>query len=595
MFIEFFKILDMKQLYFLLLFISFTTFSQNVTITKVIESGCASPFVKTVELYVDGTVNFATDVTMNYMQNGAPWADNQIDVSGLGTITDSFVYLVRDIALMEAEFPNTTFDSSNTIVVSSSTNGDDGYQIVLNGNVVSQFGRTETDADNDTETDWNHNDAVATRKDGVPDLGTWDRSHWDFTAENALDDFTNCQDTADPKTKNLESHFATLGSTFSLGSGSGWTPSAATCTTSLTDTNASCESAMAGATGDTYTAYIDFSGGDVGTTFTITASAGTVGGDNPSSAATGTIEITAIPEGTDITVTVSDTSDGGVCDLSTTIESPECIPLIVNEVLFDPASDDSETTEVEGDANGDGTRDFAQDEFIEFYNMGDTSLDISGYMLYDANGFANNTPRHIFPASTIIPSKGILVLFGGGTPTGSFGGAIVQTASEDPDPNDAEVNPELNLSNNGDVITITNTSGDIALIYSSTSTGVDHGENQSVTRSPDFTGAFTLHTEANASLAFSPGLKVDGTTLSSDLFEVNDFKMYPNPVSKSQNFVILSLDKTNVEVSVFNLLGKKMNSEFVNNHLTIDNLSSGVYLVRISKENTSITKKLLIK
>ena len=202
----------MKQLYFLFFFITFCGFSQNVTITKVIETGCPDPFFKAVELYVDGTVNFATEVTLNFMQNGAPWADNQIDVSGLGTISDSFVYIVRDLDYMKAEFPSTTFDSNNTILdVKSgttndrlSTNGDDGYQVVLNGTVVSQFGKTETDADNDTSSNWNHNDAVATRKTGIPDLGTWDPSHWEITAENALDDQTNCQDTGDPKTKNLE-------------------------------------------------------------------------------------------------------------------------------------------------------------------------------------------------------------------------------------------------------------------------------------------------------------------------------------------------------------------------------------------------------
>ena len=64
-----------------------------MTITKIIETDCAVPYVKTVELYVDGTVNFANfgadttqntaddEVILNYMSNGAPWAANQIDIS----------------------------------------------------------------------------------------------------------------------------------------------------------------------------------------------------------------------------------------------------------------------------------------------------------------------------------------------------------------------------------------------------------------------------------------------------------------------------------------------------------------------------------
>ena len=206
----------MKKIYILLFSLcSLSAFSQNVTITKIIEAGCSSPFVKSVELYVDGTVDFSSEVTLNYMQNGDPWADNQIDISALGVQTDSFVYIIRDTALMQAEFPSTTFDASNTVVVSTSTNGDDGYQVVLNGEVVSQFGKTETDADDDTDSNWNHQDAVATRLNGIPDSGTWEPSHWDITPENDLDDHTNCENGAG---SNLETYFATLGGSFPLGS-----------------------------------------------------------------------------------------------------------------------------------------------------------------------------------------------------------------------------------------------------------------------------------------------------------------------------------------------------------------------------------------
>ena len=65
---------------------------------------------------------------------------------------------------MLVEFPSTTFDTSNTIVVGTSTNGNDGYHIVLNNNVVSQFGKTETETDADDDTIWEHDDSVVSRK-----------------------------------------------------------------------------------------------------------------------------------------------------------------------------------------------------------------------------------------------------------------------------------------------------------------------------------------------------------------------------------------------------------------------------------------------
>tara|TARA_B110000114_G_scaffold118653_1_gene124305 strand:+ start:4583 stop:6301 length:1719 start_codon:yes stop_codon:yes gene_type:complete len=572
----------MKKLYFLFLIVSFSGFAQNVTITKVIEAGCPTPFVKTVELYVDGTVdfaNFGTDTTqntaddeiiLNYMQNGAPWADNQIDISALGTVTDAFVYIVRDIALMQTEFPSTTFNASNSVVTGTSTNGDDGYQIVLNGVVVSQFGKTETDADNDTDSNWNHNDAVATRLSN-PDLGTWNPSDWVITAENDLDDNTACQGVG----TNLETYFNTLAGNYPLGSGSGWTPSGATCTAVLGATSVSCNTTMSGATDDTYSATIDFSGGDNGNTFIISTTAGTVDGDDPSSVASGTIIITGITEGTDITVSVSDTGDGGVCDLSVDIDSPGCIPLIINEVHYDPASDD-----ITGDANGDGARDSAEDEFIEFYNDSNASLDISGYTISDGVEL-----RHTFPASTIIPANKMLVVFGGGNPTGSFGSSTVQTASEG----------ELNLSNSGDVITIENTNGDVVLIYSSSDTGINHGSNQSVTRSPDFTGGFVLHTDANAALLFSPGLLIDGNTLSINTFTNDELSISPNPVKNGIINIKSSISRVK-KIELYDITGRIVKQQILNSEtLYIQTLNSGVYLLKVSIEGKTATTKLLIQ
>jgi hypothetical protein len=213
----------MKKNYFLFTFLllSFVSFAQNVTITKIIETDCGDPFVKSVELYVDGTVDFSTEVVLNFMQNGKAWSGIQIDVSGLGVISDQFVYIARDIALMQAEFPGTTFDASNTIITSSATNGDDGYQIVLNGAVVSQFGKTETDADDDTI--WEHDDSIVSRKSGTVDTGAWDEAHWDYSGKNSIDNLTACKGG-----DGVEAFLASLGGTYPLGSGSGWTEALST-------------------------------------------------------------------------------------------------------------------------------------------------------------------------------------------------------------------------------------------------------------------------------------------------------------------------------------------------------------------------------
>lgn len=167
---------------------------------------------------------------------------------------------------------------------------------------------------------------------------------------------------------------------------------------------------------------------------------------------------------------------------------------LLNEVHYDPA------TPITGDANGDGIREAQGDEFIELFNSAENSLDLSGYTVSDASAV-----RHTFPTGTIIPSNGVLVLFGGGTPTGDFGGALVQTANG--------LDNRLNLNNGGDSVIINDQEGDVIISYNSADTGVNHGANQSVTRSPDLSGNFVLHTEANSNGAlFSPGTRTDGSS-----------------------------------------------------------------------------------
>ena len=123
---------------------------------------------------------------MNYQQNGDPFADRQIDITALGTQTDSYVYLVRDLAAMQAEFPSANLTSASAIEVSSSTNGDDAYQVVIDGVVSSQFGVTSEDG---TGTAWEHLDSFAERITGTTDDKSFNQEHWTVQAVNYLDDY----------------------------------------------------------------------------------------------------------------------------------------------------------------------------------------------------------------------------------------------------------------------------------------------------------------------------------------------------------------------------------------------------------------------
>ena len=169
-----------------------------------------------------------------------------------------------------------------------------------------------------------------------------------------------------------------------------------------------------------------------------------------------------------------------------------CAPLpsgwIINEVNADPDA-------TNGDANGDGTVDTSQDEFVEIINATGGEVDITGWSISDSVG-----ERHVFPLGTLVPNGCSIVIFGGGTPTGSFGNSIVQTAS----------NGFLGFNNSGDSVILNDGNVDQAsVIY-----GSEGGNNQSLTRDPDLSGTTLVeHSTAIGSggALFSPGTRIDGT------------------------------------------------------------------------------------
>ncbi len=154
--------------------------------------------------------------------------------------------------------------------------------------------------------------------------------------------------------------------------------------------------------------------------------------------------------------------------------------LVINEIFADPLNT------LVGDANGDGTGSLLQDEFIELYNTAETAIDLTGWTLADAD-----QDRHAFPQGTIIPARGSLVVFGGGTLTSIPG--VVQTATTG----------SLSLDDGGDTVTLKDASG---AVIKTVTYGAEAGDDQSIVRNPDFTGDFVKHTTITANaVRFSPG------------------------------------------------------------------------------------------
>jgi hypothetical protein len=164
------------------------------------------------------------------------------------------------------------------------------------------------------------------------------------------------------------------------------------------------------------------------------------------------------------------------------------VVILLNEIHADPHPE-------RGDANGDGTRHSDDDEFLEFVNVSGEVLDLSGWTIHDGV-----RSRHTFPSGTNLSPGCAVVVFGGGTPSGAFGGSVVQTTGS------------LGLNNKGDTVSLYDKEGKVRVIYTY---GSEANHDQSLTRQPDIFGPFVKHGEVIVDVLFSPGVKADGTPFGS--------------------------------------------------------------------------------
>lgn len=178
------------------------------------------------------------------------------------------------------------------------------------------------------------------------------------------------------------------------------------------------------------------------------------------------------------------------------IDNDGVLPLIINEVLYDPPND------LPGDANADGNRDPNEDEFVEIVNLSTDPVDISGFMFFDTSALEMNMPRHTVPAGTVLAANQAFVLFGGGAPVGAFGGAVVQVANG--------FEARINLNNTGDLLTVQNAAGASVLTFDVEP--LSNNPNESYTRTPDLTGEFEQHNAVVDGVLFSPGTRADGSS-----------------------------------------------------------------------------------
>ncbi|HQP09957.1 MAG TPA: lamin tail domain-containing protein [Candidatus Omnitrophota bacterium] len=166
---------------------------------------------------------------------------------------------------------------------------------------------------------------------------------------------------------------------------------------------------------------------------------------------------------------------------------PAQASVMMSEIFADPGAG------LTGDANNDGIRSTADDEFIEILNYNDSPADISGWSLAD-----NGSTRHVFPSDTILSPYTFLVIFGGGEP--QLADVNWQAASTG----------ALSLNNTEETVSLFDADFQLIdrVVYGSIA-----GNDQSIVRFPDGVGTeFVLHSslEGAGGALFSPGTNISG-------------------------------------------------------------------------------------
>ncbi|RKS01405.1 T9SS type A sorting domain-containing protein [Flavobacterium sp. 102] len=402
------------------------------------------------------------------------------------------------------------------------------------------------------------------------------------------------------------------------------------CTLALGTPTTLCNASTYGL--DTYTVTIPYTGGG-NATYVITPTSGTVGGDNPSTVAAGNITISGVAEGTNFSATIT----GGTCNLNTSANAPECKPIntlpYAEPFNYAEASNLSQSQKWSNITAGGDEIIVAGGTMAAYPGLTSTN----GFVIY--GGAGNDVSTQFTPQTTgtvyysFILNVGSMALVtdvnGGyfatlGSSSTNFGATLWTKKVDDGTYN---LGIEVRTANaaNTTWTSASYTTGQTYFVVVGYTFGADASDdsvnlwinpvlNGSTPPAATITDTHTgtdLATVSNFilrqdSTTETPDVQIDELRIATDWAYVttsalgirqNDIaglKVYPNPVSNGTLFIETA---TNVEktVTVYDILGKQvLNTTTSDNAINVSNLRGGVYVVKITEEGKTATRKLVV-
>lgn len=217
-------------------------------------------------------------------------------------------------------------------------------------------------------------------------------------------------------------------------------------------------------------------------------------------------------------------------------------------------------------------------DWIELYNAGSSTVDISTYKIYDSGGQGGTKPKKPFPSGATIPAKGYYVI-------------VTDTAHTVGDLSG------FGLSNSGEKVWLEDST--TGSIVDSTTYGATATTSQSIGRTPDGGAWGLLNTiTRGATNGGSTSVTTDGGIATDFALTQN----YPNPFNPSTTIRFSVARESTVRLTVFNLLGQPvatladqlMNPGSYNVVFEASHLPSGVYVYRLDAGSTQLTKTMML-
>ncbi len=373
---------------------------------------------------------------------------------------------------------------------------------------------------------------------------------------------------------------------------------------------------------DNYTVTIPYTGGASGT-FTITAAGATITGENPSITATGSVILT-YNESTLGTSTVVIAS-GPTCSFSFNVTSPDsCIgtnTLPVNEpfnytigtslnfsqMWKNTSVGSDEILTVAGNLSYNGIT--ATGNSVALAGTGSDTLlpftdstsgdiyasflikvtDLTGILPTGSTYFATfSNATNVYSGKIWIKPNGIQFQYGISATTATA---------------DIVWSPNLyNVNSTHYLVLGYNFTNNLLALYENPTIGGSASATVSATPATALTSianfVFRQDSATSTPAMTLDELKITTTpnfTLSNQSFsQIDGLKMYPNP-AKNNLFIETALN-SDINVSIIDVLGKEViNSKVSNNAVNISGLNPGMYIVKITEEGKTSTKKLIIE